>query len=63
MDITLLTQKEFDALPEYSRSNPTGTTVGKKWKRKVKDSWYLCEYIPCDEIGYIDILLKLIAIV
>lgn len=29
----LLTQSEFDALPEYSASYPTGTTPGKRWKR------------------------------
>lgn len=28
-----LTQREFDQLPEYSASLPTGTTVGKRWKR------------------------------
>jgi hypothetical protein len=28
-----LTKAEFDALPEYSASLPTGTTIGKKWKR------------------------------
>lgn len=28
-----LTQAEFDALPEYSCSLPTGTTTGKLWKR------------------------------
>ena len=28
-----LTRAEFDALPEYSCSLPTGTAVGKRWKR------------------------------
>lgn len=28
-----LTQREFDPLPEYSCSIPTGTTIGKRWKR------------------------------
>jgi hypothetical protein len=27
-----LTRAEFDALPEYSCSLPSGTTIGKKWK-------------------------------
>lgn len=28
-----LTPREFAALPEYSCSLPTGTTIGKRWKR------------------------------
>lgn len=28
-----LTAAEFKALPEYSCSLPTGTTIGKRWKR------------------------------
>lgn len=28
-----LTKKEFDNLPEYSCSIPTGTTIGKQWKK------------------------------
>ena len=35
MDKIYLTQKEFDALPEYSISIPTGTTPGKLWKRHI----------------------------
>jgi len=30
-----LTQKEFNDLLEYSTSVPTGTTLGKVWKRGV----------------------------
>ncbi|MBW8001732.1 MAG: hypothetical protein FVQ80_06880 [Planctomycetes bacterium] len=30
-----LTKEEFDDLLEYSMSVPTGTTIGKKWKRHV----------------------------
>ncbi len=32
---TEMTRAEFDALPEYSTSIPTGKTVGKCWKRNV----------------------------
>ena len=28
-----LTRAEFEALPEYSCSLPTGTTPGKRWRR------------------------------
>ncbi len=30
-----LTQREFDALPEYSRSMPTGPKPGFRWRRDV----------------------------
>jgi hypothetical protein len=30
-----LTRKEFDDLLEYSCTLPTGTTIGKRWKRDV----------------------------
>jgi hypothetical protein len=48
-----LTQRELDALPEYSCSNPTGAVVGKRWKCNVNayggapgafDAWLLREY-------------------
>jgi hypothetical protein len=43
----------FDALLEYSSSLPTGTFVGKRWKRRVPyvvtpgvtPVWYLCEFV------------------
>lgn len=47
-----MTQQEFDALYEYSCSLPTGTTVGKKWKRNMNwhtgqsADWVTCEYVP-----------------
>jgi|GEM_PF-3098374 len=34
----LLTRKEFNNLPEYSTTLPTGTTPGKAWKRR-KPFW------------------------
>lgn len=33
--IICMTQQEFDDLPEYSATLPTGTTPGKRWKRKI----------------------------
>lgn len=35
MENILLTNKEFDDLLEYSTSVPTGTKIGKKWKRHI----------------------------
>ena len=48
--VTHLTQREFDELLEYSTTLPTGTTIGKKWKRRVPPSgsnptWFLGEYV------------------
>jgi len=49
----ILTLAEFDALPEYSLSAPTGTFVGKRWKRRLWDEerrrwggWLMGEYEP-----------------
>lgn len=33
-DTIRLTLAEFDALLDYSSSIPTGTTIGKRWKRR-----------------------------
>lgn len=35
----------FKDLPEYSTTLPTGTTVGKRWRRLHRDEWFLGEYI------------------
>ena len=52
-EIEYLTQTEFDELLEYSISIPTGTTIGKRWKRhiytfKVKGKEFNAGYIPHD---------------
>ena len=39
-----LTQREFDCLPEYSTTVPTGTTIGKRWKRRSREGWHVGEY-------------------
>ena len=59
----MLTRREFDALPEYSCSLPTGTTVGKRWKRRCPyriqtdppNEWYLGEYVESYLPGQIGI--------
>jgi len=49
--IAEMSMAEFNSLPEYSRSLPTGTTQGKVWKRHVNwnkpeesKEWWLGEY-------------------
>jgi hypothetical protein len=49
----LIDSREFNALPEYSCSLPTGQAIGKKWRRRVPyqtrseppNDWYLGEYV------------------
>lgn len=40
-DALALTRAEFDALPEYSFSLPTGTTPGKAWKKHKRDGTWM----------------------
>lgn len=45
-----MTFREFDGLLEYSCTMPTGTAVGKIWKRGVpymepRERWLLGEYV------------------
>jgi hypothetical protein len=56
---------EFDALLEYSTTLPTGTTIGKKWKRHIlsglnRGEWWLGEYVPdpSGDPGRVGILWK-----
>ena len=64
METIVLTKIEFDQLPTYSCSIPTGTTIGKRWKRGAPyinpDTWYLCEYVEASDTKMIGIHYKLI---
>ena len=59
----MLTWREFDVLHEYSCSLPTGTSVGKQWKRRIPyeirtdppNEWYLGEYVESSIPGQIGI--------
>lgn len=49
-----LTTDEFEALLEYSTTLPTGTTVGKSWKRRMiigpfRGAWWACEYVEHED--------------
>jgi hypothetical protein len=44
-----LTQRELDSMLEYSSSYPTGTTPGKRWKRRDGTGWVIGEYDPADD--------------
>ena len=52
----LLSREDFDALPEYSCTLPTGVTIGKRWKRRepygaepANAAWFLGTYIDVGE--------------
>lgn len=47
---TVLTRREFEELPEYSTSIPTGKKPGKRWKRDLNTlpparKWMIGEYV------------------
>lgn len=56
-DTITLTQEEFDKLREYSCSLPTGTTIGKRWKRNQnafapgdnEPDWWMGEYVEHED--------------
>lgn len=70
-ELIKLRRAEFDALLEYSCTLPTGTTVGKRWKRRVpyqygpgdKLEWFLGEYVEDPDPTKVGILWKRIQVV
>lgn len=49
-DTAVMDQEAFNALPDYSCSLPTGTTIGKRWKRRrdyhdETKGWVMGEYV------------------
>lgn len=51
---TTLTKEQFAELLEYSASLPTGTSIGKRWKRRVPArgepcEWFMGEYVEPTE--------------
>lgn len=60
IEVVELTQAEFDELPEYSCSLPTGTTIGKEWKRgepyrAPRERWYRGMYVESEREGYVKV--------
>lgn len=48
--VVYMNEREFKELLEYSHTLPTGTEIGKKWKRRVPPdgpggTWFLGEYV------------------
>jgi hypothetical protein len=55
-EVVYVTRREFNDLLEYSHTLPTGTTIGKTWKRKNGTDWYMGEYVPDDDPKMIGIV-------
>ena len=57
LPVERISQATFNSLLEYSCSLPTGTTVGKVWKRNLhaytrprRDPlWVICEYVEHED--------------
>ena len=54
-DTTTMTMAELMMLPEYSSSLPTGTAIGKRWRRKQGTKWLTGEYVPSKKEGCVDV--------
>jgi hypothetical protein len=46
LPLVLIRSTELRDLLEYSHSLPTGTTIGKRWRRRVVGGWVLGTYVP-----------------
>lgn len=54
--IVLIAREELMRLPDYSMSLPTGTTIGKRWRRdNGKGGWAIGEYVPSAIPDHVDI--------
>ena len=71
-----LSEKEFNALSDYSCSIPTGTTLGKRWKRDLNaprrfhrvepdapPNWCMGEYVPDTDPKFVGIRWRKIIVV
>jgi hypothetical protein len=62
-----MTREEFDALPEYSCTMPTGPRIGFKWKHGrpyyMPSKWWLGECIADAAPAYVDTLWRKIDLI
>ena len=59
-DHAVMDRRTLLELREYNQSLPTGTTIGKRWRRwnyrpGAELGWWLGEYVPSDAPGCVDI--------
>lgn len=63
----VMTQDAFNELLEYSSTLPTGTTIGKKWKRCVygpgaQRKWFTGEYVRHHDPSLVGIVWRRLVI-
>jgi len=71
MQSVKLTRKQLEKYPEYSCSIPTGTKIGKVWRRGEpyvgeRKQWYLGQYVkevPGRVEGTVDVLISWIKVI
>lgn len=54
----LMSQEDFNKLLEYNSTLPTGSYVGKRWKRKHGEGWLMGEFAPNPDPKKIDIIWR-----
>lgn len=59
----LMTEEDLSALSEYSGTLPTGTFIGKRWKRKHGEGWLMGEFAPNPDPKTIDIIWREVVLV
>jgi len=64
----VMTAAELAALPEYSASVPTGTTIGKRWSRRrdcfdPSRGYFMGEYVPHPDPGRVGIVWREVLLV
>jgi hypothetical protein len=67
LPLVWLSLSQFENMHEYSTTLPTGTTIGKKWRRYLfdgpaKGTWILCEYVEDPDPKYVGIKNSRIAV-
>lgn len=60
----VMDKSEFNNLLEYSASLPSGTFIGKKWKRNCfNGTWVMGEYVEHDDPKLVKIIWREILLV
>lgn len=45
----LMSQRDFESLPEYSATMPSGVYPGKTWRAQWRGRWFFRWYGECDD--------------
>lgn len=56
-------RRDFELLPEYSRSYPTGVYNGKMWRASFADGWYLGWFADSSKPGLCSINFRKLLVV